>query len=63
MNAPVQTTTSPPIGATVFDVDRQNFLKAFGEFMRDPLVPERIRDAEFRATLSAISQIALMTDL
>jgi hypothetical protein len=31
--------------------------------MRDPLVPERIRDAEFRATISAISQIAVMTDL
>jgi hypothetical protein len=26
-------------------------------------VPERIRDAEFRATISAISQIAVMTDL
>jgi hypothetical protein len=38
MNAPVQITTVAPIGVTVFDVDRQNFLKAFGEFMRDPHV-------------------------
>lgn len=63
MNAPVRLPSINPIGVEVFDRDRRAFLRSFGEFMADPKVPAAVRDQEFRATVSALSQIAALVEV
>ena len=52
-----------PIGIDVFDVDRQRFLVAFREFMFDAAVPRTLRQTEYLATTSAMSQIAVLAEV
>lgn len=65
MNAPVLPphAATNPIGVDVFDRDRRSFLQSFREFVADTRVPTAIRDAEFRATISAMSQIAALVEV
>jgi hypothetical protein len=65
MNAPVLPLRAAvsPIGVDVFDRDRRAFLQSFREFMRDPKVPAVIKEQEFRATISALSQIAALVEV
>lgn len=63
VNAPIRPTTVQPIGVDLFEVDRRAFLASFREFMSDSRVPAKTRDEEFRSTLSALSQIAALSEI
>jgi len=47
---------------SAFEADRQRFLASFRQFMIDASVPGGHRQWEFYATISAMSQIAALTE-
>lgn len=52
-----------PAGIDAFDVARQRFLDAFVAFVFDPAVPGHLREAEWLATVSALTQISVLAEV
>ena len=48
---------------TEFDIDRQRFVSAFRAFMGNAAVPASIREAEYLATVSEMSKIAVLAEV